>query len=69
MLIKLTDHFRGKKPGEVIDWPDGMAAILIAQKRAVAVDAVKETPVVAEKSVDEPPVDKSMAKRVIAKRK
>lgn len=68
MLIKLNDHFRGKKPGEVIDWPDGMAAILIAQKRAVAVDAVKGAPVT-DKSVDEPPVDKSMAKRVIAKRK
>lgn len=62
MLIKLTDHFRGKKPGDIIDWPDGMAEILIAQKRAVKADAAKE------KAIDEPPVDK-MQRRVIVKKK
>lgn len=68
MLIKLTDYFRGKKPGDIIDWPDGPAEILIAQKRAVKADKSGQTgPTV--KAVDAPPVDKSMNSRVIAKKK
>ena len=57
MLIKLTDHFRGKKPGEVIDWPEPMADILIRQKRAVPAEPVKEKAVEAKAVVDGPPVE------------
>lgn len=53
MLIQLTDFFRGKKPGDIIDWPDPMAQILIDNKRAVpAGDPVEN------KAVDSAPVDK-----------
>lgn len=38
MRIELLDFFRGKKPGEVIEWPDPMAQILIDTKRAKRVD-------------------------------
>jgi hypothetical protein len=62
MLIKLTDFFRGKKPGDVIDWNDLGAQILIDQKRAVKVEEAKE------KTIDAPPVDKSMQRRVIKKK-
>ena len=62
MLIKLTDHFRGKKPGDIIDWNDLGAQILIDQKRAVKVESKQE------KSLDGPPVDKSMQRRVIKKK-
>lgn len=67
MRIKLTDHFRGKKPGDVIDWPDPMASILIDAGRAVKHEAPEGEDHV--KAVDGPPVDKSMQRRVLAKKK
>lgn len=57
MKIKLTDHFRGKKPGEVIDWPDPMAKILIDSGRAVQYE---DGP--ADKAIDAAPVDKMQRK-------
>jgi len=70
MLIKLTDHFRGKKPGEIIDWPEPMADILIRQKRAVPAEPEPEEKAAEAKAVvDGPPVDKSMTKRVLVKKK
>ena len=69
MLIKLLDNFRGKKPGDVIDWPDPMAQILIDNKRAViAKGETKVQPKQQEKEIDEPPADKMVRKPVGKKR-
>ena len=62
MLIELKDNFRGKKPGDVIDWPEPMARILIDQKRAVAFDPGKTIRLSQGKAVDAPPVDKMQRK-------
>lgn len=65
MLIELLDSFRGKKPGDVIDWPDPMAQILIDSKRA---RLAKAKPVQEERAVDAPTVDKMIRKPVGKKR-
>ena len=65
MLIELVDNFRGKKIGDVIDWPDHMARILIEQKRAVA---VKEKIAASEKALEAAPVDKMMRKTRIRRK-
>ena len=65
MLIELKDNFRGKKSGDVIDWPDHMARILIEQKRAVA---VKDNLAPDEKAVEAAPMDKMVRKTQIRKK-
>lgn len=65
MRIKLLDSFRGKKAGDVIDWPDPMAQILIAQKRA---EVYVEKAAAETKQVEAAPVDKMQRKPVGKKR-
>ena len=57
MRIELLDFFRGKKPGEVIEWPDPMAQILIDTKRAKRVDDVAVA-----KEISAPTADKMQRK-------
>ena len=49
MKIELLDNFRGKHPGDVIDWPDPMAQILIDSGRAKPAGEVKEAEPVKDK--------------------
>lgn len=64
MKIRVIKSFNGYRVGQVFDWGDGMARVMIARGM---IEEVKEEPV--ERAVATPDVEQAVKKHAIKRRK
>lgn len=63
MKVRVLKGFNGYRPGQVFDWADGMARILVARGMA---EQIAEQPV--ERAMNEPRVERAVVEQPVRRK-